>query len=136
MLVLARLPALLAIGHIVLTQGSPPAGAQGNQDLCGWIGVAVSPMTKPFAESLGMTEPYGAIFDRPQPGSPAAHAKIEAGDVLAAINGEPLSSSRDFTAKIAAIAPGTTIYLDTYRDRQLIGRQVRVGGAPCAAGAK
>jgi serine protease Do len=134
MLVLARLLALLAIGHIALTQGSSPAAAQGNHDLCGWIGVAVSPMTKPFAESLGMTEPYGAIFDRPQPDSPAAHAKIEAGDVLTTINGEPLRSSRDFAAKIAAFAPGTTIYFDTYRDRQLIGRHVTIRGAPCAPG--
>ena len=66
MLVLARLPALLAIGHIVLTQGSPPAGAQGNQDLCGWIGVAVTPITSAFANSLGMAEPYGAIFEQPE----------------------------------------------------------------------
>lgn len=131
---LVRLLTLLAISAIALAQGLPPAGAQGSQDLCGWIGVDVSPMTKPFAESLGMTEPYGAIFDRPQPGSPAAHAKIEAGDVLTTINGEPLKSWSDFAAKIAAIAPGTTIYFDTYRDRQLIGRQVMVGSAPCAPG--
>ena len=35
--------------------------------ICGWIGVEVRPMTRPFADSLGMTEPYGAIFDRPSP---------------------------------------------------------------------
>ena len=52
--------------------------------LCGWIGVQVSPMTRPFADSLGMTEIYGAIFDQSQPNSPAAQAKIEAGDVIAA----------------------------------------------------
>jgi serine protease Do len=129
---LARLLTLLAISSIALAQGLPPAGAKGNEAVCGWIGVKVSPMTKPFAESLGMTEPYGAIFDRPQPGSPAAHAKIEAGDVLTTINGEPLKTWSDFAAKIAAFAPGTTIYLDTYRDRQLMGRHVRVGGSPCA----
>lgn len=128
---LARIFILLAISHICLAQASP-AGAQGNQAVCGWIGVAVRPVTRPFAQSLGMTEPYGAIFDRPQTGSRAAKAKIEAGDVLTTINGEPLSNSSDFAAKIAAIAPGTTIYLNTYRDRQLIGRRVRIGHAPCS----
>jgi serine protease Do len=127
----ARIFTLLTISHMCLAQASP-AAAQGNEDACGWIGVAVSPITKAFADSLGMTEPYGAIFDRPQPGSPAAQAKIEAGDVLTAINGEPLGSWSDFAPKIAAIAPGTTIYFDTYRDRQLIGRQVTVGGTPCS----
>src|SRR5215831_9708864 len=38
-------------------------------DVCGWIGVGVSPMTTAFAESLGTSEPYGAIFDQPEPGS-------------------------------------------------------------------
>jgi serine protease Do len=131
---LARLLTVLAISSIAAAQGLPQAGAQGHQDPCGWIGVDVRPITKPFAESLGMTEPYGAIFDRPQPGSPAAHARIEAGDVLTTINGEPLETWSDFAAKISAIAPGTTIYLDTYRDRQLIGRHVRVRSAPCSPG--
>jgi serine protease Do len=58
---------------------------QNGNELCGWIGVKVSPMTAPFAESLGMAEPYGAIFERPEPNSPAAAAQIEAGDVLTAI---------------------------------------------------
>ena len=133
---LARLLTVLAIGHIALAHDSLPGRAQDASGMCGWIGVEVSPMTKPFAESLGMTEPYGAIFERPQRGSPAAHARIRAGDVLTTIDGETLSKSSEFAAKIAAIAPGTRIYLNTYRDRQLIGRRVRVGRAPCPASAK
>jgi len=134
--VFARLLTVLAIGHIALAHGSPPARAQASRGACGWIGVAVSPITKPFAESLGMTEPYGAIFERPQKGSPAAHARIQAGDVITTINGETLSNSGDFAAKIAAIAPGTRIYLNTYRDRQLIGRHVTVGRGPCSPSPK
>ena len=56
-------------------------------DPCGWIGVAVSPITSAFAASLGMVEPYGAIFEQPDPGSPAANAGIQAGDVLTSVNG-------------------------------------------------
>jgi Poly-beta-hydroxybutyrate polymerase (PhaC) N-terminus/PDZ domain len=130
----SRLLTVLAISFIAATQGVPAASAQEKGAVCGWIGAEVSPMTKAFAESLGMTGPYGAIFDRPQPGGPAARARIQAGDVLTTINGEPLKIWSDFAAKIAAIAPGTTIYLDTYRNRQLIGRHVRVGSFPCAPG--
>jgi S1-C subfamily serine protease len=108
------------------------ADTQSGREDCGWIGVEVSPMTRPFADSLGMTELYGAIFDRPQPGSPAAQAKIEAGDVLTTINGEPLRSWNDFEPTIAAIAPGTTISLDTYRDGQLIERKVTLGYSKCS----
>jgi hypothetical protein len=72
--------------------------AQNQEDppVCGWIGVEVQQMTRPFANSLGMTELYGAIFDQPKPNSPAAQANIEAGDVVTAINGSPLGSWRDF----------------------------------------
>ena len=56
------------VAHATVAQQTP----KGN-DLCGWIGVAVSPMTAAFAESLGMAEPYGAIFEQPEPGSPAIH---------------------------------------------------------------
>ena len=61
-----------------------------SHETCGWIGVAVAPMTASFATSLGMIEPYGAIFDQPETGSPAAKAHIEQGDVLTSVNGSPL----------------------------------------------
>jgi predicted metalloprotease with PDZ domain len=98
---------------------------------CGWIGVTVTPMTTVIAESLGLTEPYGAIFGPPDPGSPAAAAGIEQGDILTAVNGATLVRASDFAAIISAMAPSTTVVLDTLRDGQ--GRQVQVplGAAPC-----
>lgn len=100
--------------------------------VCGAIGVAVRPMTGAFADSLGMTEIYGAIFRRPGPGSPAAQAGIEAGDVVTAINGAPLRSWRDFTPAIAAFAPGTRITLNIWRSRQFMIVQVRLGAGRCS----
>jgi serine protease Do len=98
---------------------------------CGWMGVQVSPMTAAFAESLGMTEVYGAIFDQPESGSPAAAAGIEAGDVLTAINGARLVHARDFAQIISATAPGTTVYLDTWRDRQAMQVRLVLGSIRC-----
>jgi serine protease Do len=98
---------------------------------CGWTGVQVSPMTAAFAESLGMTEVYGAIFDQPEPGSPAAAAGIEAGDVLTAINGARLVHARDFAQIISATAPGTTVYLDTWRDREAMQVRLVLGSIRC-----
>jgi S1-C subfamily serine protease len=98
---------------------------------CGWAGVRVSPMTTPFADSLGLVASYGAIFDRPEPGSPAARAKIEAGDVLTAIDGVPLEKWRDFEGIIAKWAPGSTVYLNTWRDGQVMPRDVTLGSSRC-----
>jgi S1-C subfamily serine protease len=106
------------------------AQAQG-PEICGWIGVRVHPMTVDFAESLGMVEPYGAIFGRPRPGSPAAKAHIEAYDVVTKINGSPLRSWRGFAPIIAAFASDTTIHLTTWRSRLLIDVRVVLGRASC-----
>ena len=98
---------------------------------CGWIGVGVSPVSAVIAESLGMDAPYGAIFDSPLPGSPAAGADIEAGDLVTAINGTPLINARDFAPAIAAMAAGTTVYLRIRRNGQLDEKQLMLGSGKC-----
>jgi S1-C subfamily serine protease len=85
-------------------------------------------MTRPFADSLGMTEPYGAIFDQPQPNSPAAQILRPA---TCPVNGSPLGNWSDFIPTISAMAPGTDVYLTTYRDEQLIEVKVTLGSFEC-----
>jgi serine protease Do len=88
-------------------------------------------MTRAFADSLGMAEPYGAIFDQPETGSPAAAGGIQAGDVITAINGSPVMRASDFAAMIAALAPNTTAYLSTSRDGQTIEVMLMTGAGKC-----
>ena len=123
------------IALIACAAGALPLAANAKhsaaQQPCGWIGVQLSPMTRAFADSLGMTGLYGGIFKQPKPGSPAAHAKIEAGDVITAINGVPLRNWSDFTTTISAIAPGTIVHFTTYRDGQLIEVKAILGASRC-----
>ena len=98
---------------------------------CGWIGSQFRPMTRAIAISLGMIEPYGAIFEQPQPGSPAARAKIHAGDVVTRIDGRSLKSPREFEQRILAMAPGTRIHLRVFRSRQPMMFTVRLGSTKC-----
>ena len=98
---------------------------------CGWIGSQVSPMTRAVAISLGMAVPYGAIFKQPQPDSPAARARIHAGDVVTRINGRPLKSPREFEQRILATAPGTRIHLRVFRNRQPMRFTVPLGSTKC-----
>jgi membrane-associated protease RseP (regulator of RpoE activity) len=116
-------------------QSNGPAVRQAQGlDGCGWIGVRVNPMTPAFAASLGMVEPYGAIFDRPEPGSPAANAKIEAGDVITTVNGSPVMRSSEFAAMISAMAPGSAVYLTTFRNGQMIKVALTLDRGKCADG--
>ena len=95
------------------------------------MGAQVRPMTRAFAASLGMAIPYGAIFDQPEPGSPAANAGIQASDVLTSINGSPVMLSSDVPAMISAMAPGSVVYLNTFRNRQLIKVSLSLGSGDC-----
>jgi serine protease Do len=117
--------------HAYVAHATVVQQTQKGNVVCGWMGVQVRPMTPAFAKSLGMAEPYGAIFDRPEPGSPAATAHIEEGDVLAAINGSPLMRSSDFTDIISMMAPGASVYLKTWRNGEAREVRLTLGSAQC-----
>jgi serine protease Do len=78
----------------------------------GWIGVQIQPVTPDIADSLGLKKAEGALVAEPQANSPAAKAGIQAGDVITAVNGEPVKDARDLAKRIGSMAPKTAIKLD------------------------
>jgi hypothetical protein len=100
---------------------------------CGWIGVGVRPMTTPFAQSLGMAAPYGAIFARPEPGSPAAAAGIQEGDVVTAVNGMAVGQVGDFAKAISELAPGALVDLTMFRNGELMELRLMLGSSKCTS---
>ena len=81
----------------------------------GWLGVQVQPVTAGIAESLGMKNPTGALVDEAQPDTPAAKAGIQPGDVITAVNGNPIKDSRSLAREISAMGPGSSAKLDILR---------------------
>ena len=67
----------------------------------GRIGVQIQPVTAEIAESLGLKKAEGALVAEPQADSPAAKAGIMAGDVVIALDGEPIKDAHDLASKIA-----------------------------------
>ena len=104
---------------------------QAAKEPCGWIGVTVSPVTSGFAESIGLPEPSGGIFDQPEPNSPAAAAGIEQGDVLTQINGSSLLRASDFANIISTMPPGTQVSLWILRNGQTLQLTVSLGSTQC-----
>jgi serine protease Do len=81
----------------------------------GWLGVQIQPVTSEIAESMGIKMAQGALVAEPQSGSPAAKAGIVAGDVITAVNGNPVKDARDLAKQIAAMAPGASVKLTVLR---------------------
>ncbi len=96
----------------------------------GWLGVQIQPVTKDIAESLGLSDAAGALVVEPQEGSPGAEAGIKQGDVVTAVNGEPVQDARDLARKIGAIAPGTKTEITIWRDGKAMSLDLKVGKLP------
>jgi serine protease Do len=77
-----------------------------------FLGVQVQPVSADIADSLGLKKAQGAIVDQPMADSPAAKAGIQAGDVITAVNGNPVKDSRDLARTIGMMAPGTAVKID------------------------
>ena len=96
----------------------------------GWMGVQIQPVTAGIADSLGMKKAEGALVDEPQPDSPAAKAGIKAGDVITAVNGEPIKDARTLAQKIAMSAPGSKVRITLLRDGQSETVDLTLGTLP------
>ena len=96
----------------------------------GWLGVQVQPVTAGIADSLGMKQARGALVDNPQAGSPAAKAGIAAGDVITALNGDPVKDSRDLARNISTMKPGSEVKLDILRNGESKSITLSLGEMP------
>src|SRR5207245_2552746 len=88
---------------------------QGGKVTRGWIGVQIQQVTPDIAESLGLKNAEGALVAEPQAESPAAKAGIQSGDVITAVDGQPVKNARELARKISSMAPGTSVKLGVWR---------------------
>jgi serine protease Do len=84
----------------------------------GWIGVQIQPVTSDIADSLGLKKAEGALVAEPQASGPAAKAGIESGDVITAVNGEPVKDARELARTIGGLSPGNSVKLNVLHKGQ------------------
>ena len=72
----------------------------------GYLGVQIQPVSQDIADGLGLSTTDGALVDSAQPGTPAAEAGLQAGDVITKFNGETVKDAADLTRKVGALKPG------------------------------
>jgi serine protease Do len=95
-----------------------------------YIGVQVQPVSAGIAESLGLKNAAGALVDEARPDTPAAKAGIAPGDVITAVNGNPIKDSRTLAREISAMAPGSTARLDILRKGEQKSISVTLAAMP------
>ncbi|AWB20767.1 Do family serine endopeptidase [Methylobacterium currus] len=96
----------------------------------GYLGLQIQPVTKDIADSLGLDKAKGALVTSAQDGTPAAKAGLKSGDVVQAVNAEPVTDARELSRKIASLKPGTKVDLAYLRGGKAETAQVTLGTLP------
>ncbi|MDO8184399.1 trypsin-like peptidase domain-containing protein [Conexibacter sp. JD483] len=112
-----------------------------------WIGVSTVPVFPQLARRLGLPSTTGALVQAVTADGPAAVAGLDAGsaddevefmaqryatggDLITALDGEPITRDRDLAAAIADDRPGDVVTLEVWRGGEQRTVQVTLGTRP------
>ena len=96
----------------------------------GWLGVMIQPVTKDFAESLGLSSQKGAFVSNVNPNGPSKKAGVESGDVILKFNDEEINKMSDLPRIVAEADVGSTASLEIWRKNKKINIEVVLGELP------
>lgn len=95
-----------------------------------FLGIAGVDVTEQVADEFDLDVDGGAVVDSVQPGTAADEAGLQAGDIIIAVDGEPLSSMSDLAVDIRNRDPGDRITLTIVRDGRRLAIPVTLGERP------
>ena len=84
----------------------------------GYIGVSLQPLDEGIADSLGLPRNRGELIRGVQPGSPAARAGIEQGDVVITVNGRPVTPDETLSYLVSSQPVGSRVPVELIRNGQ------------------
>jgi serine protease Do len=97
----------------------------------GWLGVAIGDIARQpdVAKGLGYGKSVGVLVEQTLPNTPAT-GKLQAYDVITAINGTPVANTTQLRNVIATQVPGSTVTLNVFRDGKNEDVAIKLGEQP------
>lgn len=99
---------ILAERPTAMAQSNPSQNQQQSQET---LGIDVQTLTKDLAERFGYALGEGVIVTRVTPGSPAAEAGIQPGDLIQSVNQQSVSSVDEFNKAVGATKDNKVLLL-------------------------
>jgi len=96
----------------------------------GYVGVSLATSTEGGAKIASQGTTTGPAVE---PNSPASRAGLEPGDLITAVDGQTITTTEAFIAKVAQDSPGQVITLTVKRDGQTKQIKVTLGKQPAKA---
>jgi len=119
-----------------------PRLKEGGEIRRGYLGVRAADVTSQVAEELDLPADEGALIQDVAPGGPADRAGLrgasgplgaglgEGGDLIVAVDGEPIGNSTDLVAAIEDRRPGETVEIELFRGDERRTIEVKLGERP------
>jgi serine protease Do len=95
----------------------------------GWLGVQIQDLDEELAASVGLKNGKGALVADVVHDSPAAHAGMQAGDVITRFNDRDIDSARALSLAVADVSPSSTTKITVWRDGKSRDLSVKIGEA-------
>jgi Do/DeqQ family serine protease len=96
----------------------------------GMLGVTIQPVDSDLAASLSLPAARGAIITSVSTGGPADRAGIKRGDVVTAINNQPVIDHNSLRNQVAGMAPGSNANVTVVRNGREQNLQVALAELP------
>lgn len=85
------------------------AATSGKRIVRPWLGVGIQTVTADLAQSLGMERPEGVIIRDLRDGSPLMAAGLKVGDIILAMNGQPIDNPESMHFRIGMLSVGDDV---------------------------
>ncbi len=93
----------------------------------GWLGVQVQPITKEFAESLGLKDIKGALVASIVKDSPAEKGGIKVGDILLEFDGKKIDRMTQLPQMVSRAGPEKKVQVKLLRKSKEVNIKVVIG---------
>jgi serine protease Do len=96
----------------------------------GWLGVTIQDLTDDLAEYYDVEGKSGVLVTNVVPGDPADKAGIQPKDIITAVNGKRIGTSRDLTNMAAKLGVGNKADVTIWRNGKRKTLKVKIGKRP------
>ncbi|MCZ6493792.1 MAG: Do family serine endopeptidase [Planctomycetota bacterium] len=96
----------------------------------GWLGVVIGPLPQDKVTELGFQGTDGILLRDVSEDGPAERAGLQPDDIIIKLNGRAITNTNELRTRVAQIAPGTSVELTIFRNRQEQAIPVTLGERP------
>ncbi|MBE0581810.1 Do family serine endopeptidase [Devosia sp.] len=82
----------------------------------GYLGVGIQDVNRDIADGVGLADAKGAIVSNVAEDGPAGPAGVKSGDIITAVDGDPIDDALDLSRTIAGKSPDSSVELTIWRD--------------------